>query len=130
MKLREALDLRSIIEQASQSLSDDVALSAVSLHPKWTAGNTYAAGQRVSWQGLLYRCLVSHTAQEAWTPDTAHSLWTRVLTSEEGEILQWVQPESTNGYSKGDRVRHRGRIWISELDQNVWEPGVYGWSEI
>ncbi len=21
------------------------------------------------------------------------------------------------------------RVWVSDLDNNVWEPGVYGWTE-
>ena len=28
---------------------------------------------------------------------------------------------------KGDRVTHGGRTWVSTIDNNVWEPGVYGW---
>ena len=41
----------------------------------------------------------------------------------------WEQPESTNPYMKGDKVTHAGRTWVSTIDNNVWEPGVYGWEE-
>ena len=47
-----------------------------------------------------------------------------------GNILEWEQPESTNPYSKGDKVTHNGKTWRSTIDGNVWEPGVYGWEEI
>lgn len=40
------------------------------------------------------------------------------------------QPESTNPYSKGDKVTHNGKTWRSTIAGNVWEPGVYGWEEI
>ena len=40
------------------------------------------------------------------------------------------QPSSTNPYSKGDKVKHNGKIWTSDIDGNVWEPGVYGWTEV
>lgn len=42
---------------------------------------------------------------------------------------RWAQPGSTNPYMLGDKVRHNGKIWMSTIDNNVWEPGVYGWAE-
>ena len=61
-------------------------------------------------------------------PDVSPSLWAKVLV-EEGEILPWEQPESTNPYSRGDKVTHDGKVWVSEIDGNIWQPGVYGWTE-
>jgi hypothetical protein len=29
-----------------------------------------------------------------------------------------------------DKVKHNGYIWISVVDNNSWEPGVYGWEKI
>ena len=43
------------------------------------------------------------------------------------EVAEWVQPDSTNPYMTGDRVLHNGLTWESTVDNNVWEPGVYGW---
>ena len=34
-----------------------------------------------------------------------------------------------DAYAKGAKVSHNGKHWISDVDNNVWEPGVYGWSE-
>lgn len=31
---------------------------------------------------------------------------------------------------KDDKVIHNGKTWVSDIDNNVWEPGVYGWNEI
>ena len=28
---------------------------------------------------------------------------------------------------KGDKVKHNEFIYVSIVDNNVWEPGVYGW---
>lgn len=48
----------------------------------------------------------------------------RVLPGQSGEAGEWVQPDSTNGYAKGDRVTHLGKTWESDYDgPNVWEPG-------
>ena len=52
------------------------------------------------------------------------------LTSALGVIPDLVQPlGSEDAYRKGDQVRHTEKIWTSDIDANVWEPGVYGWTE-
>lgn len=131
MKTSEAMRLRAIIEQAADAgLDDETALTATTLFPGWDSTAAYEAGQRVRYEGILYRCLQSHQAQEGWTPTAAPSLWARVLIEDEGTIPEWVQSDSTNPYMTGDRVTHNGATWESAIDNNVWEPGVYGWTEI
>lgn len=122
--------MRAFIEQAAQSLDDAAALQAVCLHPHWAAGQAYAAGYKVQRGGALYKCLQAHTAQADWTPDAAPSLWAKVLIPDPDVIPEWEQPDSTNPYSAGDKVIHNGKTWVSGIDNNVWEPGVYGWTGI
>lgn len=124
-----ALVLRGIMDRAGAMLTDTQALMVPGLFADWNEAATYAVGDRVRYSGELYRCLQAHTAQETWNPADAPSLWAKVLTSETGEILPWVQPDSTNPYAKGDKVTHNGKTWESDVDNNVWEPGVYGWKE-
>lgn len=121
--------IREIIESAAQSLPDETALEVITLHPEWKSGVEYVVGFKAQFGGVLYRCLTAHTAQDEWTPDASPSLWAKVLV-EDGKILPWEQPDSTNGYAVGDKVSHNNKIWISDVDNNVWEPGVYGWSEV
>ena len=45
-------------------------------------------------------------------------------------IPEWEQPSSVNPYMKGDKVTHNGKTWESSIDNNVWEPSVYGWVEV
>ena len=34
-------------------------------------------------------------------------------------------------YQQGAIVSHNGKLWKSTVEgQNVWEPGVYGWTEV
>ena len=126
----EARLMRRMIETAARGLSDAQALAAPGLYPQWQAGKYYALDDRVRCGGALYRCLQGHTAQETWAPDTAPSLFARVLIEDPAKTPEWEQPDSTNAYSRGDRVTHGGKIWQSDLDANVWEPGVYGWTEV
>ncbi len=127
---KRAQELRNAIEQAATSLDDNTALTAVELFQAWKDGAGYLVTDRVRYGGVLYKCLQAHTAQASWTPDAAPSLWAKVLIPEPETIPEWEQPDSTNPYSKGDKVAHNGKSWVSAIDSNVWEPGVYGWEEV
>lgn len=118
--------LRPYIEKAVQSLTDADALEAVQLYPAWKAGENYEPERRVRWAGKLWRVLQAHTSQAAWTPDAAPSLFAEVLIPDPDAIPDWKQPDSTNPYAKGDKVKHAGKTWESLVDGNIWEPGVVG----
>lgn len=126
-----AKKLRPLIEKAAQSLGDADALEAVCLYPKWSGnGVKYTTGSRVRDEGTLYTVLQGHTSQSEWRPKDAPSLFAKVLIPDPDIIPEWEQPDSTNPYSKGDRVMHNGKLWESDYDSNVWEPGVLGWHEV
>lgn len=125
-----AYKLRPYIELAAQSLNDTDALEAMQLYPVWKSGTNYDAGVKVQHNGVLYRVLIAHTSQEDWTPDVAHSVFAKVLIPDANIVPVWEQPESTNPYMMGDKVTHNGNTWVSIVDNNVWEPGVYGWEKV
>lgn len=122
--------LRPVIEQASTSLSDSDAFSAPELFPRWNAeSHVYETGDRVDYNGLLYKCLQDHVSQADWTPDKAVSLWVEV-PDPSIEWPEWKQPVGAHdAYAKGDKVSHNDKHWTSDIDANTYEPGVYGWSE-
>ncbi len=130
MTREKAYALRAMIEKASASLDDEDALEAIELFPNWTSDKHYTVGVRVRFEGTLYSCLQEHDSQESWTPAAAPSLWAKVLIPEPEVIPEWEQPDSTNPYKIGDKVRHNGLIWVSTVDGNVWEPGAYGWEVV
>lgn len=129
--LKGAKKLRAAMTSAGAILTDEQALTVSIIYPIWDGNSTtYSVGDRVLYNSILYKCLQAHTSQATWTPTDAPSLWAKVLIPTPGEIPEWEQPGSTNPYSKGDKVRHNGKIWTSDIDGNVWEPGVYGWTEV
>ena len=128
--LEAAKKIRAAMDAAGAMLTDEQAVQVPALFPTWDATATYAAGDRVHYGGVLYKCLMAHTAQADWKPTDAHSLWAKVLTDPSGCILPWEQPDSSNPYKKGDKVTHNGKTWVSTVDNNVWEPGAYGWNEV
>lgn len=121
------------VQAAITYLSDEQALTVPALYPEWSPAGTYAAGDRYRCNGALYKCLQDHAAEPNWSPEAAPSLWAPLLIVDDA-ILEWQQPDSTNGYSTGDKVAHDGNTWESLVDDNVWEPGAEGteslWREV
>ena len=115
---------------AASGTTDEKAILAPELFDRWSAESVaYAVGDRVRYGDLLYKCLTAHTSQESWSPDASPSLWVRI-DDPAIEWPEWRQPQgSTDAYAKGAKVSHNGKHWISDLDANVWEPGVSGWTE-
>lgn len=130
MKRAHAFKLRELIIKASTSLSDTDALEAVELFPKWSSTLTYDVGDRVRFGDTLYKCLTAHQSQDSWSPDVSPSLWVRV-DDPSVEFPEWIQPTgATDAYMKGDKVSHNEKHWVSDYDNNTWEPGVFGWLEV
>ena len=103
------------------------------MFPAWDgSGKQYKTGDRVQYNGVLYKVLQDHTSQSTWMPVDAPSLFAKVLTSATGEPQEWQQPDSTNAYKIGDRVIYNGKVYESTIDNNVWSPADYpaGWREI
>lgn len=99
------------------------------LFAPWAFPVTYKTGNIRERNGKLYKCLQDHTSQETWTPEDSPSLWVGISDPAE-EWPEWSQPVgSTDAYAKGAKVSHNGKHWTSNVDANVWEPGVYGWTE-
>ena len=130
MTLEEAKAIIDALATLRNSATDEQALKASTLYPKWKVGTDYQKDKRVLYNNILYKVLTDHTSQADWTPDAAPSLFAKVLIPDKNVIPEWEQPESTNPYSKGNKVTHNGKTWLSTIDGNVWEPGVYGWEEI
>lgn len=133
MKRSELYRIRALIEKASTSLEDGDAMEAVALFPAWAEGIAYAIGQRVQYNGTLYKCVQAHTSQADWTPAATPALWTEVAAP--GEIPVWRQPTGAqDAYNTGDRVHYPTAddpVYRSKIDGNVWSPADYpeGWEK-
>lgn len=127
--IARARKLRPLIEKAAVSLTDTDALEAVELFPAWTVGKAYAVKDRARYDGVLYECVQGHVSQDDWTPDATPALW-KAVADPAVEWPEWVQPAGAHdAYNAGDKVSHNEKHWVSDADNNVWEPGVYGWTE-
>lgn len=125
-------DALTLAKIQAQTVDDEAAVLVPNLFDIWSDSKHYTKDTRVTYNGVLYKCLQDHDAQADWTPTDAPSLWAKVLPGQSGEIGEWEQPGSTNGYKTGDKVTHNGKTWESTADNNVWEPGAVGapWKEV
>ena len=92
------------------------------------AHDAYAADAVVQHGGDIWRSL---TPANVWEPGVAQ--WRKIALTVPGEpvaIPAWVQPSGAgDAYALGAIVRHNGKVWKSDYAANVWEPGVFGWTE-
>lgn len=127
--------IQSAIKYARQIADDTEALNVKFLYKEFDKqiGRDVSVGEYMQYNDKLYKVLQAHTVQANWTPDVAPSLFAEVLTDPTGETIKdWVQPDSTNAYMKGDKVRYEGVVYESLINQNVWSPSAYpaGWQVV
>ena len=132
IKTEDAIEFRTTIDSIIETLSDEQAIMTPVLFPVWQINIAYKKGDRVRYNGKLYKVIQEHTSQIDWEPNFANSLFSALLIDEENlKILPWVQPESTNPYMENDKVIHNNKFWISTANNNVWEPDTINapWEE-
>ena len=78
----------------------------------------------------LYKAIHDIGAGQNHRPRETPAMWTRIGNPEE-EYPEWYQPIGAHdAYQKGAKVSHNQKRWVSNIYDNVWEPGVHGWGEI
>lgn len=120
------------VQMAQDGTLDDITISEhPDLFQKWTENWTGKAGTILRDGDALYRSIhdITTTAQNT-KPSETPSMWTMVADPSE-EYPTWVQPIGAHdAYVLGDKVSHNDKHWTSTVDDNVWEPGIYGWEEV
>lgn len=130
IKESDAVASITFVVMAETGQIDDVtATEHTDVFSPWAEEVEYKAGNIRSYMDKLYRCLQAHTSQADWTPDVTPSLW-KAIGDPTAEWPEWSQPIGAGDeYMQGDKVSHNGKHWVSTVNYNVWEPGVYGWEE-
>ena len=133
MSERELMEVSSLVfvQMAQSGTLDDVTISEhPSMFPSWTENWTGKAGTILMDEGNLYRSIHDVGVGQNTKPSTTPSMWTPISDPTQ-EFPEWVQPIGAHdAYSIGDKVTHLDKHWISTVNGNVWEPGVYGWEEV
>lgn len=138
-KVQAALELRKALQYFLETLDVDTQadkiLEVPSAFPKYVVGKAYKVkdifqyGENAVGDPQLYQVLQAHTSAAEWTPDTATGLYKKIGVTENG-YPEWVQPlGASDAYNTGDIVSHKGTLYKSTIDGNVWAPDSYpaGW---
>lgn len=126
----DAAAIAFVVLAEAGNIDDVTASEQASLFAEWAANISYTVGQLRQYEGKLYRCVQAHTSQTGWEPPNVPALWS--ITSDPAEEWPaWSQPLGAHdAYALGAKVSHNGKHWTSDVAANVWEPGVYGWTEV
>ena len=135
-RIAYAEQFRKAVQYFATTLPEEKAIVVSSIFDEWAVNVKYVTGEWVAYgvnavgDPQLYQVLQDHTSAAQWTPDTATSLY-KAVGIDPSDIPLWVQPlGATDAYKRDDIVMHNGKKWKSSIDNNVWEPGVYGWEEV
>ena len=129
---RDIAEIAFVTMAENGDIDDTTAMENIDVFASWKSGIAYKQGDlRTYGEGehrKLYRCVQAHTSQDDWTPPAAASLW--ALTADPAEEWPaWSQPVGAHdAYAEGAKCSHNGKHWVSAVDNNVWEPGSYGWT--
>lgn len=127
-----ARQLRSIIEQAAQSLDDQTASSSAELFPKLKCDESLIkAGTRINEGGVVYRAAVDLWDVEEYSPQNAPTLWEKLSYYEGYRIIPDVITV-TSQFANGERGWWRDVLYESLMDANVYTPEQYpaGWEKL
>lgn len=129
-ELEQAINARIVqIDTALEPLDDSTAVDMMTLFPTWIVNIECVAGDRLQYDSKLYRVVQTHVSQEGWEPPNVPALFTEI--AKPGDIPVWKQPTGAqDAYMAGDKVHYPTKddpIYISDIDNNVWAPDVYGW---
>ena len=124
-----AITFVSLVEKGD--IDEVTATEHANLFEAWVTDKDYAVGKIVTRpNGNLYKCVQAHRSQAGWEPENTPALWNKIGDPTE-EYPEWSQPLGAHdAYPLGAKVSHNGKKWVSDVASNVWEPGVYGWSEV
>jgi hypothetical protein len=101
--------------------------------PNWIqptgAHDAYVKDALVKHNGDLWLSLLD---TNVWEPGVAEWRKTALIPPSGAPVYQqWIQPTGAgDAYPLGAIVLHNGHTWRSDYAANVWEPGVFGWTQI
>ena len=99
------------------SVDDATALRMMAYYPEWTSGTAYAAGDRVVYNGDLYKVLQAHTAQETWLPGTGtESLYTRIDEQHDGTKYDPIPYSGNMALEAGKYYIQSGKTYLCNRD--------------
>lgn len=112
--------LVAAIKKMREDATDETALASMEVFPEWAPGNDYVTGERLRYNGQLYKVRQDHTSQESWTPNVSSSLFEAIANpSEEGTIDNPIAFLIGMSIEEGKYYTENGELYVCERDSGV-----------
>lgn len=99
------------------AVDDATALRMVAYYPEWTAGTAYAVGDRLVYNGDLYKVLQAHTSQDTWQPGTGtESLYTCIDEQHDGTKYDPIPYSGNMALEAGKYYSQSGKTYLCNRD--------------
>lgn len=99
------------------AVDDATALRMVAYYPEWTAGTAYAVGDRLVYNGDLYKVLQAHTSQGTWLPGAGtESLYTRIDEQHDGTKYDPIPYSGNMALEAGKYYSQSGKTYLCNRD--------------
>lgn len=99
------------------AVDDATALRMVAYYPDWEAGTAYAAGDRLVYNGDLYKVLQAHTSQDTWQPGAGtESLYTRIDEQHDGTKYDPIPYSGNMALEAGKYYSQSGKTYLCNRD--------------
>lgn len=125
MTRKEALRLRTIVEQAAEYLDDQTVSTAPTLLRRLKQdGQLVTAGTRINWGGTIKRAAVDLWDTAENNPDAAPTLWADIEYRNGYRII----PETitvTTAFAEGEYGWWGDVLYKSKCNSNVYTPAQY-----
>lgn len=113
------------ISKAVTYVPDDEAAEMVDIFPSWSVGKAYAIGDRIAYDGKLYKVIQAHTSQSDWLPSVVPALYAEVAKPGQGDDPSNPIPYNGNmELFKGKYYSQDGVVYICTRDsgQPLYHP--------
>lgn len=117
LSLAEVQEMMVRAQINTLAVDDATALRMVAYYPDWTAGTAYAVGDRLVYNGDLYKVLQAHTAQETWLPGTGtESIYTRIDEQHDGTKYDPIPYSGNMALEAGKYYSQSGKTYLCNRD--------------
>ena len=117
LSLAEVQEMMVRAQINTLAVDDATALRMVAYYPDWTAGTAYAVGDRLVYNGDLYKVLQAHTAQETWLPGIGtESLYTRIDERHDGTKYGPIPYSGNMALEAGKYYSQSGKTYLCNRD--------------
>ena len=99
------------------TVDDQTAYRMKEFYPEWVAGQAYAVGDKLVYNGELYKVLTAHTSQATWLPGTGtESLYARIDEQHDGSKYDPIPYNGNMALGNGKYYSQNGITYLCNRD--------------